>query len=98
LLAPWDLAHAKIAHRQNYPIAANWKLTVENYCECYHCLPAHPEYSVGHGRAIPRKDWHTIVSRATDSKGVVQPTVAELARKKTFLEDNSQFPRTVMIA
>jgi hypothetical protein len=41
---------------------------------------------------------HTIVSRATDSKGVVQPTVAELARKKTFLEDNSQFPRTVMIA
>jgi len=56
LLAPWDLAHAKIAHRQNYPISANWKLTVENYCECYHCLPAHPEYSVGHGRAIPRQD------------------------------------------
>jgi DMSO/TMAO reductase YedYZ molybdopterin-dependent catalytic subunit len=41
---------------------------------------------------------HTIVSRATDSKGDVQPTDAELARKKTFLEDNSQFPRTVMIA
>lgn len=56
LLAPWDLAHAKIAHRQNYPIESNWKLTVENYCECYHCLPAHPEYSVGHSRAIPRTD------------------------------------------
>jgi phenylpropionate dioxygenase-like ring-hydroxylating dioxygenase large terminal subunit len=56
LLAPWDLENAKIGHRQNYPIAANWKLTVENYCECYHCLPAHPEYSVGHGRAIPRED------------------------------------------
>jgi phenylpropionate dioxygenase-like ring-hydroxylating dioxygenase large terminal subunit len=56
LLAPWDLANAKIAVRRNYPIAANWKLTVENYCECYHCLPAHPEYSVGHSRAIPRKD------------------------------------------
>jgi Rieske 2Fe-2S family protein len=56
LLAPWDLAHSKIAHRQNYPISANWKLTVENYCECYHCLPAHPEYSVGHGRALSRKD------------------------------------------
>ena len=26
LLAPWDLENAKIAHRQNYPIAANWKL------------------------------------------------------------------------
>ena len=41
---------------------------------------------------------HTIVSRATDANGVVQPTAAELARKKTFLEDNSQFPRKVMIA
>ena len=41
---------------------------------------------------------HTLVSRATDANGVVQPTVAELARKKTFLEDNSQHPRKVMIA
>jgi DMSO/TMAO reductase YedYZ molybdopterin-dependent catalytic subunit len=40
---------------------------------------------------------HTIVSRATDAKGVVQPTSAELARKKTFLEDNSQFPRKIRI-
>ena len=41
---------------------------------------------------------HTLVSRATDVNGVVQPTAAELSRKKTFLEDNSQFPRKVMIA
>jgi len=41
---------------------------------------------------------HTLVSRATDANGVVQPTQAELtATKKTFLEDNSQFPRKVMI-
>ena len=41
---------------------------------------------------------HTLVSRATDVNGVVQPTAAELSRKKTFLEDNSQFPRKVKIA
>jgi len=40
---------------------------------------------------------HTLVSRATDANGVVQPTAAELSRKKTFLEDNSQFPRKVTI-
>jgi DMSO/TMAO reductase YedYZ molybdopterin-dependent catalytic subunit len=40
---------------------------------------------------------HTIVSRATDAKGTVQPTSAELSRKKTFLEDNSQFPRKIRI-
>jgi DMSO/TMAO reductase YedYZ molybdopterin-dependent catalytic subunit len=39
---------------------------------------------------------HTIVSRATDRDGYVQPE--QLAEKKTFLEDNSQFPRKVMIA
>ena len=41
---------------------------------------------------------HTLVSRATDANGVVQPTTAELSRKKTFLEDNSQHPRKVRIA
>jgi DMSO/TMAO reductase YedYZ molybdopterin-dependent catalytic subunit len=41
---------------------------------------------------------HTLVSRATDISGNVQPAAAELSRKKTFLEDNGQFPRKVMIA
>jgi DMSO/TMAO reductase YedYZ molybdopterin-dependent catalytic subunit len=40
---------------------------------------------------------HTLVSRVTDAKGVVQPTAEELETKKTFLEDNSQHPRKVMI-
>jgi hypothetical protein len=40
---------------------------------------------------------HTIVSRATDVNGQVQPTAADLENKKTFLEDNSQFPRKVTI-
>jgi hypothetical protein len=38
------------------------------------------------------------VSRVTDVNGQVQPTVEDLARKKTFLENNSQMPRKVMIA
>ena len=41
---------------------------------------------------------HTLVSRVTQANGQVQPTEQELANKKTFLEDNSQFPRKVMIA
>ena len=40
---------------------------------------------------------HTIVSRVTDADGIVQPTLDELKRKKTFLEDNSQFPRKITI-
>jgi len=41
---------------------------------------------------------HTLVSRVTDVTGKVQPTSEDLANKKTFLEDNSQYPRKVMIA
>jgi DMSO/TMAO reductase YedYZ molybdopterin-dependent catalytic subunit len=41
---------------------------------------------------------HTLVSRVTDVTGKVQPTAEELEVKKTFLEDNSQHPRKVMIA
>jgi DMSO/TMAO reductase YedYZ molybdopterin-dependent catalytic subunit len=40
---------------------------------------------------------HTLVSRATDVNGKVQPTAEELETKKTFLEDNSQHPRRVVI-
>ncbi len=40
---------------------------------------------------------HTLVSRATDATGQVQPTAEALQNKKTFLEDNSQTPRKVSI-
>jgi DMSO/TMAO reductase YedYZ molybdopterin-dependent catalytic subunit len=41
---------------------------------------------------------HTLVSRVIDVTGAVQPTAEALQNKKTFLEDNSQHPRKVMIA
>ena len=62
-LRPYGLDRAKVAHRQSYPIAANWKLAVENYSECYHCAPAHPEYSRGHGLAIPEEKYASELSK-----------------------------------
>ncbi|MGU3433437.1 aromatic ring-hydroxylating oxygenase subunit alpha [Actinomycetes bacterium M1A6_2h] len=53
-----------LGHREVYDVAANWKLIVENFMECYHCATIHPEltevlpefadglaaqYFVGHG-------------------------------------------------
>ena len=52
-LRPYRLDKAKVAHRETYPIKANWKLSLENYTECYHCSPSHPEYSRGHSLAKP---------------------------------------------
>jgi glycine betaine catabolism A len=71
--APADLA---VGRRISYDVAANWKLIVENFMECYHCAPIHPEltsvlpefaggyaaqYYVGHGAAFAgRADGFTI--------------------------------------
>lgn len=41
---------------------------------------------------------HTLVSRVTDADGNVQPTADDLKRKKTFLQDNAQFPRKITIS
>ncbi|MGW2558948.1 aromatic ring-hydroxylating oxygenase subunit alpha [Streptomyces sp. NPDC001514] len=53
-----------VGRRIRYDVAANWKLIVENFMECYHCATIHPEltdvlpefsrgyaaqYYVGHG-------------------------------------------------
>ena len=53
-LAPFGLERAKVAHSEVYMIAANWKLALENYQECYHCAPAHPEFAESH--SIERPD------------------------------------------
>ena len=41
---------ARVARSLALPTRANWKLVVENFIECYHCAPAHPEYSAVHSR------------------------------------------------
>ena len=45
-LAPYDLRNAKIALEQEIVEAGNWKLTMENNRECYHCPSSHPELNV----------------------------------------------------
>ena len=42
-LAAYPLAELRSAHRIVYRVAANWKVICENYNECYHCGPVHPE-------------------------------------------------------
>ena len=44
------VARAKVAATRSYPTGANWKLVVENFIECYHCAPAHPEYCAVHSK------------------------------------------------
>ena len=43
LFAPYEPGRLSMVARHAYEVAANWKLIVENYHECYHCSTIHPE-------------------------------------------------------
>ena len=64
----------KRANTHDYPLAANWKNSVENYSECYHCPNRHPSL-VGQAlelstyRIVTHTNWHR---HHTRSKGDAQ--------------------------
>jgi Rieske 2Fe-2S family protein len=39
----YPLESLVVGRRLGYEVAANWKVIAENYNECYHCGPVHPE-------------------------------------------------------
>ncbi len=43
IVAPYDAGSLRTAVTHEYDVAANWKVIVENYQECYHCSMIHPE-------------------------------------------------------
>jgi Rieske 2Fe-2S family protein len=53
---PFRFENAKVARTITYEVKSNWKLFMENYRECYHCLSNHPEFCatvpVGRGVAL----------------------------------------------
>jgi len=80
-LAPFRMDRTKVAASEVYRIDANWKLAVENFLECYHCAPAHPEFSRGHGIKLPR-------SQLADLQAALEPR-AEAAGLSTDTIDES---------
>jgi Rieske 2Fe-2S family protein len=42
-VARYPLAELRNGHSITYDVAANWKILMENYNECYHCGGVHPE-------------------------------------------------------
>ncbi len=76
----YPLATLVVGLRFQYEVRANWKVVAENYNECYHCGPVHPELSrlvpsfAGGGAelawedGIPHRDgaWTFTLSGTTD--------------------------------
>ena len=63
-----DLGGLRRRERFSYALAANWKIHLENYLECYHCPVAHPGFAavmdVGPGRYELTATAHRLSHRA----------------------------------
>ena len=56
----------KVAAEAAYVVEANWKLMLENYLECYHCVGAHPELCVT--LDLKQQDLDLLNARSVDSE------------------------------
>jgi phenylpropionate dioxygenase-like ring-hydroxylating dioxygenase large terminal subunit len=87
----FELAKARTAAIRHYRIQGNWKLGIENNLECYHCLPAHPEYTTTN--AFVRADEQTSAS-VVDSFAAYRKTWEEQMRAAGTLTGQSEMLTT----
>ena len=93
----YPLAELRTARRITYHVAANWKVILENYNECYHCGPVHPELcrlvpafrnkggsELDWERGVPHREgaWTFTMSGTTDRKPFAGLNADELIRHK----------------
>ena len=83
----YPLDRLVVGRRLTYSVAANWKVLAENYNECYHCGPVHPELTRlvpafgGGGQDLPWEDgiphregaWTFTLSGTSDRQPVPRP-------------------------
>ena len=86
-LGAYDLANAKVAHRQTYRVQANWKLAIENYLECYHCATSHRAYARLHTlKDLEEKSAPVVAKMLENSDAHVLDTANRLQTQLGFIE------------
>jgi glycine betaine catabolism A len=74
-LAPHGIANSKVAFQKDIIEEGNWKLTMENNRECYHCMANHPELTV------PLLEYGFGYQASPDNIGKMQDFESLLARE-----------------
>jgi phenylpropionate dioxygenase-like ring-hydroxylating dioxygenase large terminal subunit len=75
-LGPYGWKSARVAHRAKVIMNANWKLALENQVECYHCAPAHPEFSVVHAQSRANEaELNALIAKRAGEQGIEFPTL-----------------------
>jgi glycine betaine catabolism A len=97
-VAAYPLAGLRTGARLRYDVAANWKVILENYNECYHCGPVHPElcelvpaFRRGGGdldwaAGIPHRSGATTFTSTGTTRRAPFPGLSEAERTRHFGE------------
>ena len=97
-VASYPLAGLRTGARRRYDVAANWKVILENYNECYHCGPVHPElcelvpaFRRGGGdldweAGIPHRPGATTFTSTGTTRRAPFPGLSEAGRTRHFGE------------
>ena len=81
---PQKLRSARVIHETVITTNANWKLVVENFWECYHCQPSHPEFMTVHD-----ENW-LLAMGAGHGSTISEQTKADYEREIKAFEDRAQ--------
>ncbi len=54
----WGMSELAVQETKEYHVEGNWKLVIQNYCECYHCPILHPQLAAIHHYLGGRNDLH----------------------------------------
>ncbi|MEK8026912.1 aromatic ring-hydroxylating oxygenase subunit alpha [Pseudaquabacterium rugosum] len=91
-LAPYGLREAKVAHQTDVIEHGNWKLTMENNRECYHCAGSHPELCVSF---IAYDFGFDAATMSPDERARAEAHVAEREAREARWEAEGHPSRTV---
>jgi Rieske 2Fe-2S family protein len=86
---PWMEYHqfesSRIAARKTYRVEANWKLVAENFLECYHCAPAHPEFCTRQDMEATHAYGSGLSSGPAEAAKEYEPKLLEWERQAALL-------------
>jgi len=54
----WNISELVVQETKEYVVKGNWKLVIQNYCECYHCPILHPDLAAIHNYMGGQNDLH----------------------------------------
>ena len=84
-----DIEDLKLAYEREIPVAANWKNSVENYSECYHCPNRHPALMQGSldldsYRITVHPEYHSHSSRGVGTSTAYARSMDTVGKEREF--------------